>query len=102
MAVANQGYPAGGRAYSNSLKRPTSFKIGNRRFFRDSQINHLKKCLIAKAMGKTPPEYEEPESEKFVPAPKVATELGISKRTFWRRVKDAEERLAATAGEGAR
>ncbi|MGJ0505669.1 MAG: hypothetical protein ACR652_00760 [Methylocystis sp.] len=90
------------------IELPPSFKIGRRRFYRYSQIEHLKKTLIAQGMGKKPPAYVEPESgERFIPATAVRAELGLSVRTFWRRVKDADERLGervagpVTEGEAA-
>ena len=39
MAVANQGYPAGGRAYSNSLKRPTRSVACAVHFARESRAS---------------------------------------------------------------
>lgn len=75
---------------SLKIELPPSLLINKRRFFRKSQIEHLKRVLIAKAVGAAEPPYVEPESESFVPAPQVAREFGLSKRTFWRRLKDAE------------
>jgi hypothetical protein len=80
------------------IELPPSFKIGRLRFFRHSQVEHLKKVLIAKSIGQTPPAYVEPESDRFVAAPKVAEDLGLSKRTFWRRVREAEDRAAESSG----
>jgi hypothetical protein len=63
MAVANQGYPAGGSAYSDSLKRPTRVepvglpgKLGGR--FPIIWVNWRKfSCLLAEAFqSEKPPE----------------------------------------------
>jgi hypothetical protein len=75
------------------IRLPQSFVINRRRRFKRSEIEHLKRCLIAKGTGAPAPEYAPPAVEEFVGAPAVAKELAISRRTLSRRI------AASTAGE---
>ena len=67
---------------------PQSFMIGNRRYFKRSEIEFLKRVISAKAFGADAPTYMPPEVEHFVNASAVARELGISRRTISRKVKE--------------
>jgi hypothetical protein len=75
-----------------SLELPVSFQLNGRRFFKRSEIEHLKETLISRALGRSAPEYVKPETESFVNATQVARELGIARRTFARRVNESIER----------
>jgi len=76
------------------IELPASFPLNHRRYFKRSEIEHLKRTLIAKATGAPLPAYEQPDAEAFVNASQVARELGISRRTMARRIAEAEARMA--------
>jgi predicted DNA-binding transcriptional regulator AlpA len=71
------------------LKLPPSVMIGSRRCFRRSEIEQLKKCLMARALNLPEPEYVAPDAESFVNASVVAGELGYSRRTMARLITES-------------
>ena len=80
---------------SIDIDLPELFTFNRRRFFTRSQIEHLKRCLIARATNGAEPAYLEPAAEQFVNATQVAKELGISRRSMARRIAEADARKAA-------
>lgn len=74
---------------------PPSYLFSGRRFYKRSEIEHLKNCLVAKATGRDEPDYRAPQIEQFVPAPQVAEEFGLSRRTLARRIAAQEKSQAA-------
>lgn len=72
-----------------NLDLPPSFEMNGRRFFKRSEIEHLKESLVARALVRPTPEYKKPEAESFVNATQVARELGIARRTFARRLNES-------------
>lgn len=85
---------------SIDIELPESFTFNRRRFFKRSEIEHLKNCLIAKATGATELAYRAPIAEQFVNASVVARELGISRRTMARRIQEAGARKAGALSAG--
>jgi hypothetical protein len=78
-----------------NIELPDSFPINGRRYFKRSDIEHLKRCLIARAQGLPEPPYSPPNVEEFVNASTVARELGVAPRTMARRIKETIERRVA-------
>jgi len=72
---------------------PQSFYLNRRRFFKHSEIEHLKRVLIAKSIGAEIPKYSEPETESFVNATDAANDLGISRRTMGRLLAEQDKQL---------
>jgi hypothetical protein len=69
------------------IELPKSFMMGHRRYFKRSEIEFLKKKISAEALGGDEPKYTPPEIEQFVNASAVARELGISRRTISRKIR---------------
>ena len=85
---------------SIELTLPLSILINGRRCFKRSEIEHMKRCMMARAMGSAEPEYCQPDTEYFVNAAQVSRELGIARRTMARRIRETEERDKTSADVG--
>jgi hypothetical protein len=79
------------------IELPKSLLISRRRYFRLSEIRHLKASLIARGMGQKPPKKVDvdPRDDQLVPAAEVMRDLGIARRTLYRKMKESDAPRAA-------
>ncbi len=77
------------------IELPPSYIFNGRRFFKRSEIEHVKISLIARATGRDDPPYSAPDIEQFVAATQVAQEFSLSRRTLARRIAEQEKSCAA-------
>jgi hypothetical protein len=84
------------------IKLPPSLLVGRRRYFRKSEIDNLKTWLMSRGMRKTndlPALEIDPADDKLVPAPHVMRDLGLARRTFYRKMKEADASPQAKAAK---
>jgi hypothetical protein len=74
---------------SQAILLPLPTKIKGRMYFSRHAIEVYKARIIAVAVGGEPVMPEVPAVDSLVPAPQLAQELGIHRRTVSRRVVDA-------------
>ncbi len=69
---------------------PLPLKIGERKMYRRSEIDHFKNCLQAAALGRAyPPKPEPPAGDPLVSHRRVAEEFDTTTRTIDRWVEEA-------------
>jgi hypothetical protein len=78
---------------------PTPLEINRRLYFRRTEIETYKQALIAWASGvQAPPSDTKSTVEEFVPAERVARELGVGRRTIGRRIAGHSPHTAPNPG----
>jgi hypothetical protein len=71
----------------DKIPLPTPIWIKGQPFFKRSQIEHWKEKIVAAALGGEEPIYERPQVENFVSGSQLAKEMGVSRRTLTRRMR---------------
>lgn len=74
------------KKFEFNLPRP--MLVGATYRFWLSELQHEKARLLAHSMGKEPPIYIRPDDDVLVTSERVAHDLGLSKRSLTRRIKE--------------
>ena len=74
------------KKFDFNLPRP--MLVGTTYRFWLSELLYEKARLLAHSMGKEPPVYIRPDDDVLVTSERVAHDLGLSRRTLTRRIKE--------------
>jgi hypothetical protein len=72
---------------SADIDFPAPIRIKGRLYFAASDLEAYKRKIVAAALNSEPAPYIHTGPETFVPAPQVAKDFGVSRRTIGRRVR---------------
>ena len=75
---------------SDLLDFPTPVRIKGRLYFASSALETYKRKLLAEAFGCEPEPVASSAPETLIPAPQVAKQFGVSRRTIGRRLANAK------------